>query len=180
MRLLALLVALVVGFAFGFVVVTTNVFRPPAASDRLSGVHVRVASYSIDNLPNDAHRLHLQVVMTSLRDLDDCLGFTLDEPFAGRRVDAVAGTCIKPRARPQQIALVYEHLTNDDLSFPSHTLVWGIPGGRCGIMLELFGVCVVEQAGTAEFELPSKTPTFKPFGSFWPLFPQPSYDFDFN
>ena len=70
MRLLALLVAVVVGFAFGFVIVTTNVLRPPAAADRLSGVHVRVASYSIDNLPNAGHRLHLQVAVTSLRDLD--------------------------------------------------------------------------------------------------------------
>ena len=60
----------------------------------------------------------------------------------------------------------------DDLAFPSHTLVWGIPGGRCGPILEVFGVCVVDQAGTADFELPSKNPlpSFAPFGSFVPLF----------
>jgi hypothetical protein len=47
-----------------------------------------------------------------------------------------------------------------------------VPGGRCGPILELFGVCVVEQAGTADLELPSRTvlPTFGPIGSFVPFF----------
>jgi hypothetical protein len=52
------------------------------------------------------------------------------------------------------------------------------PGGRRGPILELFGVCVVEQAGTADFELPRPAgmPSFGPigsfarFGSFVPLF----------
>jgi len=87
---------------------------------------------------------------------------------------------VKPRLKPQQVGLVYDQLTTDDLTFPSHTLVWGIPGGRCGIVFELLGVCVVEQAGTADFELPYHGPSFKPFGSFGPLFPQPSFDFDFH
>ena len=94
----------------------------------------------------------------------------------------LTGSCVQPRIRPQTVALVYEHLTSDDLAFPSHTLVWGIPGGRCGPVLELFGVCVVEQAGTADFDLPSKhvLPSWAPFGSFKPLFPEPSYDFSFD
>ena len=66
------------------------------------------------------------------------------------------------------VALVFEHLSDDDLAFPSHTLVWGVPGGRCGPILELFGVCVVDQAGTASVELPSHSelPSFGPIGSF--------------
>jgi hypothetical protein len=178
MRALVLVTALVLGGALGYLITTNTIFRPPPAGDRLAGVHVRVASYTIDALPNAGHRLHLQVVVTSLRNLDDCLGFTLDEPFAGRRVDTLGGICVKPGVRPQQVPLVYDHLTSDDLAFPSHTLVWGIPGGRCGLVLELFGVCVVEQAGTAGFELPDSGPSFPPFGSFGPLFPEPSFDFD--
>lgn len=63
-------------------------------------------------------------------------------------------------------------LTADDLAFPSHTLVWGIPGGRCGPIFEAFGVCVVEQAGTAKLQLPSRSvlPSIGPLGSFFPLF----------
>jgi hypothetical protein len=180
MRLVMVLFA-AIALAFGAVVASTNVFRPAPAADRLHGVAVRVASYSIENLPGDGHRLHLQVAVTSLADVQECLAFTLDEPFAGRRVDALSGSCVQPRRRPQQVALVYEHLSADDLAFPAHTLVWGIDGGRCGIVLELFGVCVVEQAGTADFELPSKTvlPSWPPFGSFQPLFPQPSLSFTY-
>ena len=51
-----------------------------------------------------------------------------------------------------------------------HTLVWGIPGGRCGLVMEAFGVCVVESAGTVDVELPhtSLMPSIGPIG---PLFP---------
>jgi hypothetical protein len=71
------------------------------------------------------------------------------------------------------VGLTFEKLTSDDLSFPEHTLVWGVPGGRCGPVLELFGVCVVEQAGTADLKLPSRSPlpTFGPIGSFGPIVP---------
>jgi len=170
-----------IALAYGAIVATTNGFRPPPAADRLAGVSVRVASYSIDDLPGDTDRLHLQVVVTSRSDLGECLGFTLDEPFAAKRVDALTGSCVQPRRRPQTVALVYPHLTADDRAFPSHTLVWGIPGGRCGIVFELFGICVVEQAGTADFDLPSKTvlPSWPPFGSFKPLFPEPSFGFSY-
>jgi hypothetical protein len=180
MRLLVLLVV-VLAIPFAWIVLATNVFRPAAAADRLAGVHVRVASYWIDNLAGGKRRLKLTVAVTSLREIDECLGFTLDEPFAGRRMASITGTCVKPHSRPQNVVLTYDGLSEDDLSFPSHTLVWGIPGGRCGPLLELFGVCVVEQAGTAEFELPGKNPlpSFKGFGSFAPLFPQPSFDFSF-
>jgi hypothetical protein len=180
MRLLVLL-AVVLAIPFAWIVLATNVFRPPPAADRLSGVHVRVASYWVDGSARGRRRLQLTVAVTSLRDIDECLGFALDEPFAGRRMSTPSGTCVRPRARAQDVVLAYDSLSDDDLTFPSHTLVWGIPGGRCGPLLEVFGVCVVEQAGTAEFELPSRNPlpSFKGLGSFAPLFPQPSFDFSF-
>jgi hypothetical protein len=46
--------------------------------------------------------------------------------------------------------------------------VWGIPGGRCGPIREAFGVCVVDQAGTADCDLPGQN-IFPSFGSFGPL-----------
>jgi hypothetical protein len=78
------------------------------------------------------------------------------------------------------VRLAFEHLTDDDLAFPSHTLVWGIPGGRCGPILLLFGVCVVEQAGTADLELPQRNPlpTLFPIGSLGPLFSFPAFSFE--
>ena len=41
----------------------------------------------------------------------------------------------------------------------------------------LFGVCVVDQAGMAKLELPSKSvlPSIGPLGSFFPLFSFPAY-----
>ena len=160
------------------IVLMTNVFRPAPADHRLAGVHVAIAGYTIDELPDDAHRLNLRVTLTSATDLNECVAFTLDQPFAGRRLQPLSADCPRPRAGSKTVSLKFEKLTDDDLSFPSHTLVWGIPGGRCGPILELFGVCVVEQAGTADFELPRPAgmPTFgpigsfPPFGSFGPLF----------
>jgi hypothetical protein len=38
------------------IILATNVFRPPAAAERLAGVSVFVAGYAIDDLPNDKHR----------------------------------------------------------------------------------------------------------------------------
>jgi hypothetical protein len=161
--------------AFAAVVLTTNVFRPPPAADRLAGVTVSVAGYTIEDIDRTHHRLHLRVAVASVRDLGDCLGFTLDEPFAGRRIDTASGACVKPAAGTKTVSLVFERLSDDDLAFPSHTLVWGIPGGRCGIVLELLGVCVVEEAGTAPVELPSRAilPSFGGLGSFLPLFSFP-------
>jgi hypothetical protein len=77
--------------AFAAVVLTTNVFRPPPAADRLAGVTVSVAGYTIEDIDRTHHRLHLRVAVASIRDLADCLGFTLDEPFAGRRIDTASG-----------------------------------------------------------------------------------------
>jgi hypothetical protein len=113
------------------------------------------------------------VNLSSPQDVDQCVGFTLDEPFAGRRLEPLSGTCPRPRAGTTEVGLTFEKLTSDDLSFAEHTVVWGVPGGRCGLILELFGVCVVEQAGTADLKLPSRSPlpTFGPIGSFGPLVP---------
>jgi hypothetical protein len=170
MRLLA---ALVVG-VFIAIVLATNVFRPAPAADRLAGVSVAVAGYTIEPQPSDRHELHLTVTLTSARDIDECVGFALDLPFAARRMATASGTCARPRAGSSNVELRYQ-LTDDDMTFPSHTLVWGIPGGRCGPVLELFGVCVVDQAGTAKLELPSKSvlPSIGPIGSLFPLFSFP-------
>jgi hypothetical protein len=180
MRLVAL-GGVVLNALAGAVVLGTNVFRPPPARDRLAGVAVAVAGYTVEDLGGGRHRLHLQVAVTGSRDLDECMAFALDEPFAGRRLDVESGTCVRPRNGIQTVALRFEHLSDDDLAFPSHTLVWGVPGGRCGPILELFGVCVVDQAGTASVELPphSVLPSFGPIGSFgllgsFPLFSTPA------
>jgi hypothetical protein len=159
--------------------VWTNALRPPPATERLAGVDVAIAGYTIDGLPGDRHRLNLDVAVTSLADIDECLGFTLDEPFAGRRVETANGVCAKPRAGTQTVRLTFEALSEDDLAFPSHTLVWGIPGGRCGPIFLLFGVCVVEQAGTADLQLPDRNPlpTFGPLGSLGPIFSFPEFSF---
>ena len=171
MRLLAAL-AILLAIPFVAIVAVTNIARPAAAADRLLGVGVIVTSQSTEDLGAKLHRLRLTVDVTSATEIEECLGFTLDEPFAGRRLQPEGGGCVKPRLGLETARLVFDRLTDDDLAFPSHTLVWGIPGGRCGPILELFGVCVVDQAGTADFELPSKNPlpSFAPFGSFAPLF----------
>jgi hypothetical protein len=159
--------------------VWTNVFRPAPAADRLAGVGVAVIGYTIDEDAGNPHRLNLTVSVTSVDDVDECLAFALDEPFAGRRVESADGQCVRPRAGLHQALLVFDRLSDDDRRFPSHTLVWGIPGGRCGPILVAFGVCVVEQAGTASVELPPPPglPTFKPIGSLGPLFSYPDFSF---
>jgi hypothetical protein len=176
-----MLPAVVVLGGFVAIVLMTNVFRPAPAEERLAGVHVAIAGYTIDDLPDDAHRLNLRVTLTSATDVNECVAFTLDQPFAGRRLQPLTADCPRPRAGSNTVSLKFEKLTDDDLQFPSHTLVWGVPGGRCGPILELFGVCVVEQAGTAELELPRPAGlpsfgpigSFAPFGSFVPLFSFP-------
>jgi hypothetical protein len=117
------------------------------------------------------------VTVDSRRDLDECLAFALDQQFAGRRLDPVSGSCVRPTSGTQTAALVFDRLMSDDLRFPSHTLVWGVPGGRCGPVLELFGVCVVDMAGTTPLELPSRSflPSLGPLGSFLPIVPPFSF-----
>ncbi len=176
MRLLWLAPALAIGGFVGFVLLQT-VFRPPPAADRLAGVTVKLDGYTITDLPGGHHRLVLSLLVTSPGHLGDCLGFALDQPFAGRRMTAGAGGCVQPAAGTTNVPVTYDGLTDDDLRFPSHTIVWGIPGGRCGLVLEAFGVCVVEQAGTVDLELPSHSvvPTLGPFQTFGPLVPIPTF-----
>jgi hypothetical protein len=170
MRLLAGLIILV----FVAIVLATNVFRPAPAADRLAGVSVAVAGYTILPQPSDRNELILTVKLTSARDIDECVGFALDLPFAGRRMAPANGSCARPKAGSSTVNLRYQ-LTADDLAFPSHTVVWGIPGGRCGPLFELFGVCVVDQAGTTDLELPAKSPlpSIGPIGSFFPFYSFP-------
>ena len=117
---------------------------------------VSVIGYVIDGLPNAKHRLRLTVNLSSPTDIDQCVGFTLDERFGGRRLETLDGQCPRPRTGTTKIGLTFDKLTSDDLAFPEHTVVWGVPGGRCGFVLEAFGVCVVEQTGTAGLKLPSR------------------------
>jgi hypothetical protein len=165
----------VLGLILGGIILSTTVLRPPKAADRLSGVAVQAGALTIDDLTEGRHRLTLSVTITSDRDIDECMAFTFDEPFAGRRLQPLSGECLRPRAAGQAASLGFDQLTDDDLTFPSHTLVWGVPGGRCGIVLELLGVCVVDMAGTAPVELPSHSvlPSFGPLGSFLPVFSFP-------
>ena len=165
-----ILFAAVVAAAVAGLLIVAGVFRPPPAATRLAGVTVVVQDVAVDDLPGSRHTLRLQVRIVSARDIDECLGFTLDEPFAGRRLGPASGDCLKPR-RPDLLAsLVFDRLTDDDVLFPAHTLVWGIPGGRCGLVMEAFGVCVVESAGTVDVELPHRSllPSIGPIG---PIFP---------
>jgi hypothetical protein len=157
------------------IVMANTVLRPAAATDRLAGVSVAVAGYTIEPQASNRSELHLTVTLTSVQDVDECVGFTLDQPFAGRRLVTANGSCARPRAGSSTVELRYQ-LTADDLMFPAHTLVWGIPGGRCGPLFELVGVCVVDQAGTAKLELPSRSvlPSIGPLGSFFPF---PLYSF---
>ena len=63
------------------VIVATNVFAPPPATERLAGISVMVKGYAIDDLSNDRHRLRLTLDLSGPTDIDQCIGFTLDEPF---------------------------------------------------------------------------------------------------
>ena len=171
MRVLGVLAAFSGVIVIGTFALTNTIFRPAPAADRLAGVTVHWVEFHIDDLDAGKHRLNLTVRLTSDRAIDACVGFALDEPFAGRRLEPASGVCPKPVVGDQDIELTTDRLTDDDVTFTSHTIVWGIPGGRCGIVMEAVGVCVVEQAGTVpiEFPRPSGQPTFPSFDSFIPI-----------
>jgi hypothetical protein len=175
---LAVLATMVVLGLIAVVILRTNALAPPPADVRLAGVDVAVAGYTIDDLAEGRHRLSVTLAVTSERDLDECMAFALDQAFAHRRMATAEGDCVRPVAGQRNATLTYDGLTEDDLMFPEHSIVWGVPGGRCGIVLELIGVCVVDFAGTADFELPSRSvlPSLGPFGSFGPLIPLFSFD----
>jgi hypothetical protein len=177
MRLAALATVVVLGL-IAVVILRTNVLAPPPAGERLAGVNVAVAGYTIDDLPEGQNRLSLTVAVTSERDLDECMAFALDQAFAHRRMATAEGECVRPVAGQRNAMLTFDGLTEDDLLFPAHSVVWGVAGGRCGIVLELMGVCVVDFAGTADFELPSRSvlPSHGPLGSFGPLVPLFSFE----
>ncbi len=164
---LTLLAAVIVALVLG-----NTVLQSPPASSRLAGVSVAVTGYTIHKLGDNRDRLTLGIRVMSMRDLDECLGFTFDEPFGSRRFSDPPTGCVEPRTAATAAQVVFDGLTDDDLTFPSHTLVWGIPGGRCGMIMNALGVCVIEQAGTATMQLPWKSPfpTFGPIGSFAPIF----------
>jgi hypothetical protein len=169
MRALGVIAAFGGVIVIGLLALTNTVFAPAPAAERLSGVTVQWVDFHIEDLDEDGrHRLRLTVRIHGDRAIDECVGFALDEPFAGRRLEPASGACPRPVAGDQDVELTFDRLTDSDVSFTSHTIVWGIPGGRCGILLEAVGVCVIDQAGTVplEFPRPPGQPTFPPLGSF--------------
>jgi hypothetical protein len=170
-RLALIPILLIVGVIV-VVQLSNTVFRPPPASERLAGVTVAVTGHTISEAGSNRHLLRLSLRVMSVSNVDECLGFTLDTPFGNRRLKDPPSGCVKPRAGATAADVAFDQLTDDDLTFPSHTLVWGIPGGRCGPVYEVMGLCVVEQAGTVPVELPQKSvmPTFRLKGTFAPLF----------
>jgi hypothetical protein len=159
---------------------TSPVFQPPPARDVLAGVSVTLGGFRLTDLGDDKHGIHVDLAVASDRDIDACLAFTLDEPFAGRRMSSAdpAVDCIRPTAGSSSVALDYDALTDIDLMSTSHLVVWGVRGGRCQLLMQAFGVCVVDQAGTVpvEFPPPPGLPSFPPIGSLPPIFQPFSFD----
>lgn len=143
------------------------------AAQRLSGVHVQVTS--VQEVPGTAKmkRLVLGVEVSSDRDIDECLTFALDEPFAQRlfTVPATTTGCLRPRAASLDATITFDRLDDIDAMVPAHKLVWGVTGGKCGLILPLFGVCSVDTAGTVDLNLPvtPQFPTVGPIGTFAPF-----------
>src|SRR4026208_251129 len=84
----------------------------PTGGPAPRGVSVIVIGYVIDGLPNAKHRLRLTVNLSSPTDIDQCVGFTLDEPFGGRRLETLDGQCPRPRTGTTKIGLAFDKLTS--------------------------------------------------------------------
>jgi hypothetical protein len=160
------------------VILGAQALAGPPAGERLAGVTVSITGYSLPDGADGEPDLQVQITVASLRSAQDCLAFALDQAFANRamRVIDPHDGCIRPTPGRTNATLLFDRLTDDDRQFPSHTIVWGVKGGKCGVVLPLFGVCVVDFAGTVDFELPrpSNLPSFPPLGSFT----LPTYDLD--
>lgn len=159
---------------------TSPVFQPPPAKEVLAGVSVALGGFQLTDAGNDKHRVHIDLNVASVRDIDVCLAFALDEPFATRRLKSTdpAANCIRPTAGSTSVSVDLDGLTDIDLMSTSHLVVWGVAGGRCNLVMQATGVCVVEQAGTVpvEFPPPPGLPSFPPIGSFPPIFQPFSFD----
>jgi hypothetical protein len=176
---LAFIVALPVLLIAGFILGARLLAGPPA-SERLAGVSLLIVKHYL--VPGTAGKqdLQVQVVVTSSRDVDDCLAFTLDQPFGNRRmrvIDPVSG-CVRPKAGTTRATVLFDRLSDDDLRYADHTLVWGVSGGKCGVILPLFGICAVDQAGTADLQLSVKSPL--PFPSLGSFVPFPTFSLDLS
>src|SRR5262245_14564022 len=137
------IVGAVVVAAVVLVFLNSPVFAPPPAATRLAGVSVVLDGFHVTDLGEDRHNLRLDLEIASASDINTCLGFALDQPFAGRRLtrsDPVGG-CIRPAAGANAVSVDFDGLTETDLQFPEHTLVWGVDGGRCNLLMQAFGVC---------------------------------------
>jgi hypothetical protein len=159
---------------------TSPVFQPAPAKERLAGVSVALDGYQITDLGEDKHEIRLDLEVISDRDLDTCLGFALDEPFRTRHLKPSdpAVDCLRPASGSTPASVEFDGLTDIDFMSSAHTLVWGVDGGRCNLLMQAFGFCVVEQAGTVPVELPPPPglPSFPPIGSLPPIFQPFSFD----
>jgi len=171
----------IVAIAVVAIFLTSPVFQPPPARERLAGVSVAVDGYQITDLGDAKHRIRLDLAVRAAQDVADlCLGFALDEPFRTRQLkpsDPTVG-CLRPTAGSTAASVEFDGLTDIDLMSPSHTLVWGVEGGRCNLLMQGFGFCVVEQAGTVPVQLPPPPglPSFPPIGSLPPIFQPFSFE----
>lgn len=158
------------GVILAAVLIVPRLFQPAPAAERLAGVTVSIVRFEVIE-EFDASLLVVDVEITSPTDIDVCMGFALDQAFANRRLKEKDDKCVAPRAGSHAFTLL-GGLTDSDISFPSHSLVWGVAGGRCGPLFELIGACVVEFVDTIDLELPHDPvlPTFGPIGSFFPIF----------
>jgi hypothetical protein len=177
-RLVVIAVLVVAAVA---IFLTSPVFQPPPAKERLADVSVALDGFQVTDIDETHHTLRLDLEVSAAQDIPDlCLGFALDEPFATRRLRLTdpAGGCLRPAAGTTRASVDFDGLTDIDLMSPSHTLVWGVDGGRCSLPMQAFGVCVVEQAGTVPVELPPPPglPSFPPLGSLPPFFEPFSFD----
>ena len=177
MRFAVVAVLLVVAVA---IFLTAPAFQPPPANELLAGVSVGLGGFQLTDMSDDRHRVHIDLNVASVRDIDACLAFALDEPFATRRLqstDPSAG-CIRPTAGSTSVSMDLDGLTDVDLMSTSHLVVWGVAGGRCNLVMQAMGVCVVDQAGTVpvEFPPPPGLPSFPPIGSLPPIFQPFSFD----
>jgi hypothetical protein len=149
------------------------------AKDRLSGVTVRLASSKVATATDGRKQLWADVIVQSIRPVDECLRFTLDEPFQNRAMDAplIDGGCVKPDPLATRVTLRMPQLDEMDTYMPDHEILWGASGG-CGWVMGFMGMCAVDTVGSVPVKFPTRSlvPTLRPGYTFGPLMPFPTFD----
>jgi hypothetical protein len=149
------------------------------AKDRLSGVTVTLASSKVATATDGRKQLWADVVVQSIRPVNECLRFALDEPFQNRALDAplAVDDCVKPDPMAVRVTLRMPSLDEMDTYIPDHEILWGGAGG-CGWMMGIMGMCSVDVVGYVPVKFPVKSlvPTLRPGQTFGPLMPFPTFD----